>query len=146
MVDVNTIIQSALNTLLVAIAGIIVTFLINLIKQGVSYINEKIDLIKDQKLKEYCKQMMQAAETMKDELLSGSDKKQWVTKKLVKFSKEKNISISEEAISNLIQSIFQELDGITLNTYKQKFTSSVESIDLESIINKAVDKALSEAK
>jgi len=136
--------QNALYTLLVALAGVAVKFIVDLIKKGVEYVNEKIELIKDEKLKEYAKEMMQAAETMKDTLLNGTEKKKWVTDKLMVFAQEKDINISEETISNLIESIFQELDGITLNTYKQEALTG--EIDLEEIINQAVNKALDNAK
>jgi len=137
--DFNALFQSALATLITAVLGIAVKFVIDLIKKGVDYINEKIELIKDEKLKSYTKELMQAAETMKDTLLNGTEKKKWVTDKLIAYTKEKKINISEEMISNLIQSIFQELDGITLNTYKKEVTIDV---DLEDIINDVVSKTL----
>jgi len=140
--DWNAILQSALTVLLTTVAGIAVKFIVDLIKKGVEYINEKIELIKDEKFKTYAKELMQAAETMKDILLNGTEKKQWVTDKLIAYTKEKGINISEEAISNLIQSIFQELDGITLNTYKQS-TATVD-VDLDAIIDSAVTRLLNE--
>jgi len=138
--EFSTIFNEALCALLVAVAGILVTFIVNLIKKGVNYLNERIDLIKDDKFKKYCKDLMQAAETMKDELLNGSQKKKWVTDKLVAYANEKKIPVTEEQISNLIQSIFLELDGITLNKYK-----NVTEVDLEKVISDTVDKVLTTA-
>jgi len=139
--DWTAIFQSALITLITAVIGIATKFLIDLIKKGVTLINERIGLIKDEKLKAYCVELMQAAETMKEILLNGSQKKQWVIDRLVVYAKENNIPITEEAISNLIQSIFQELDGITLNTYKLE-SDTVDTELLEEIISSAVNNAM----
>jgi len=136
----SSILNDALYALLVAVVGVLVTFIVNLIKKGVNYLNEKIDLIKDEKFKKQCKDLMQAAETMKDELLNGSQKKKWVTDKLIDYANKKKIPVTDEQISNLIQSIFQELDGITLNKYK-----ATTEIDLEKVISDTVDKVLTTA-
>jgi len=138
--EFSTIFNEALCALLVAVVGVLVTFIVNLIKKGVNYLNEKIDLIKDEKFKKQCKDLMQAAETMKDELLNGSQKKKWVTDKLIDYANKKKIPVTDEQISNLIQSIFQELDGITLNKYK-----ATTEIDLEKVISDTVDKVLTTA-
>lgn len=117
-----------------AIAGIITRFVILLIKKAANYINAKIDKIKDDDFRQHCKDMMQAAETMTTELLNGPEKKEWVIKELMKYAKEKDIPITEEKCGILVQTIFQELNGITLNTNKK------EKID--SIITESIDKTL----
>lgn len=55
----------------VAFAGILVKFVVSLIKLGLSFINEKIDSIKNDNLKAYCKELMEAAETMTEQLVTG---------------------------------------------------------------------------
>ena len=51
---------------------------------------------------------------------SGEDKKVYVTELLKAWIKKTGISMTDEQLSILIEGIFAELDGITVNTYKQK--------------------------
>ena len=51
---------------------------------------------------------------------SGEDKKAYVTELLKAWIKKTGISMTDEQLSILIEGIFAELDGITVNTYKQK--------------------------
>jgi len=141
--DFSTIFRDALYVFLAAVAGIITKFLVSLFNQGITYLKEKIDNIKNEKFKDYCKEMMEAAETMTDTLLNGSMKKDWVTQKLIEYTKKKNINITESEISILIQAIFKELDGITLNTYKQANNSnSNPNVNVDEIINKTINAML----
>jgi len=136
--DWNNIFQGVLISLIVTIITISAKFLIDLAKRGVELLKEKIDGIKDEKLRQYCKDLMQAAETMTNILLNGEDKKAWVTEKLIAYVKEKKLNISDETISNMIQSIFKELDGITLNTYKQ--STIIEDSILEDVVRKTINE------
>ena len=51
---------------------------------------------------------------------SGEDKKAYVTELLKAWIKKTGISMTDEQLSILIEGIFAELDGITVNTYKQE--------------------------
>lgn len=51
---------------------------------------------------------------------SGEDKKAYVTELLKAWIKKTGLSMTDEQLSILIEGIFAELDGITVNTYKQE--------------------------
>lgn len=51
---------------------------------------------------------------------SGEDKKAYVTELLKAWIKKTGLSMTDEQLSILIEGIFVELDGITVNTYKQE--------------------------
>lgn len=51
---------------------------------------------------------------------SGEDKKAYVTELLKIWIKKTGFSMTDEQLSILIEGIFAELDGITVNTYKQE--------------------------
>ena len=50
---------------------------------------------------------------------SGEDKKAYVTELLKAWIKKTGLSMTDEQLSILIEGIFAELDGITVNTYKK---------------------------
>ena len=139
--DWMNILQGVLISLIVTVITISAKYLISLIKRGVELLKEKIDGIKDEKFRQYCKDLMQAAETMTTVLLTGADKKDWVTEKLIAYVNEKGLNVPEDMISDMIQSIFKELDGITLNTYKQEKTE----IAIEEVINEVINRTISTA-
>ena len=51
---------------------------------------------------------------------SGEAKKAYVTDLLQAWIKKSGIKMTDEQISILIEGVFAELDGITVNTYKQE--------------------------
>lgn len=55
---------------------------------------------------------------------TGEDKKAYVTELLKAWIKKTSISMTDEQLSILIEGIFAELDGITVNTYKQEQNSN----------------------
>ena len=66
---------------------------------------------------DYAEKCINAAEKL---VTGGEDKKVYVTELLKAWIKKTGISMTDEQLSILIEGIFAELDGITVNTYKQK--------------------------
>lgn len=75
--------------------------------------------LKDKKyegLLEFVEKAINAAESIyKLVAKSGDEKKAYVTNKIKAYVKEHHIDISDDQIELLIQAVFTELDGLTLN-------------------------------
>lgn len=72
-------------------------------------------------LVDYAEKCINAAEKLVTG--TGEDKKAYVTELLKAWIKKTGISMADEQLSILIEGIFAELDGITVNTYKQEQNS-----------------------
>jgi hypothetical protein len=88
--------------------------------------------------------MINAAESMTTQLLNGEEKKAWVKEKLIEYCKSNDkISFTDEQIDNLIQAVFNELDGISVN---KSVNVTVTNEELQTLIASAVETALSTIK
>lgn len=67
---------------------------------------------------DYAEKCINAAEKLV--VGTGEAKKDYVTELLKTWIKKTGISMTDEQISVLIEGIFAELDGVTVNTYKQE--------------------------
>lgn len=84
----------------------------------VPYFAGKIDQTKLSFLKDYIQKAIAYAESAITGTGKGSEKFDLVLKKVEEWMNGKNIPITEEQLKILIQGIFAECDGITVNTTK----------------------------
>lgn len=96
---------------LLIVVLLVARYLVPAIKTFVS--NEKYENLID-----YAEKCINAAEKLVTG--SGEDKKAYVTDLLQAWIKKSGIKMTDEQISILIEGVFAELDGITVNTYKQE--------------------------
>lgn len=79
----------------------------------------KLGDAKDTKLVSFITTCMNAAESIFKLIeKSGDEKKAWVIEKIKKYAEDNKLNITDEQIDLLIQALFTELDGVTLNTNK----------------------------
>lgn len=85
----------------------------------IPYVSLKLKDAKDSKLVNFIEKAINAAESIfKFAEKSGDQKKEYVTNKVKEYVKKLKINITDEQIDLLIQGVFTELDGITVNTNK----------------------------
>lgn len=108
----NDILFKVICYLILAAITAIVGYLCPLFK---TTLNSYVSKIQNEKLQNYVVLAVQAAESKVKELLTGGDKKQYVTERIKEFCDKNSITITDEQIEVLIQGVFQELDGITIN-------------------------------
>lgn len=106
--DLFTIVQYGISILIV----IVFRYLI-------PYVSLKLKDEKYANLLSFIAKAVNAAESIyKETLGSGEQKKNYVINKIKDYIKKNNIKITDEQIDLLIQAIFTELDGRTINTCK----------------------------
>lgn len=82
----------------------------------IPYAKLKLDNTKYKNVIEMIEKGINAAETIFKGLeKSGEEKKQFVIDYVTRYASEHNIKISKEQIVILLEAIFNELDGITVN-------------------------------
>lgn len=82
-------------------------------------ISLKLKDAKDTKLVQFIERAINAAESIfKFVEKSGIQKKEYVIARIKEYVKKLKIDITDEQIDLLIQALFTELDGKTINTYK----------------------------
>lgn len=94
---------------------VIARYLVPAIKTFIN--NEKYSNVVD-----YVEKCINAAEILITG--TGTDKKAYVTTQLKDWLDKVGIKMTDEQISILIEGVFAELDGVTVNTYKKKETSN----------------------
>lgn len=101
------------------IAAIVVRYL-------VPYINSKTDDTKFLELKSFIKKAIAWAEDAITGEGKGSDKFNLVLEKAIEWINDKGIKITEEQVRIIIQGIFAEVDGATVNIKKVEVKTSEE--------------------
>lgn len=111
-------------TLFKIVEYVVLAVILVVARYVIPMLRAKINTDKYQLLKDYAEKCINAAE----KLISGTgaEKKEFVTDLLQQWAKKTGFQITDEQISILIEGIFAELDGYTVNTYKKEQTAKTE--------------------
>lgn len=110
------------------------------VRYVVPYLDTKIDDTKLLELKSFVRKAIAWAEVAIDGKGMGPDKFDLVLEKVLTWINEKGVKLTEEQARILIQGIFAEVDGYTVNRYGIE-----EDINFEDEIEEAIEDVIEEA-
>ena len=111
-----TVMDETLFTIIKYAIGILGLFIF---RYAIPYVKLKLENSKYADVLDYIEKCMNAAETdpiFQEIIKAGEKKKEFVIENVTEYINKKGIKITTEQLNILIQALFTELDGDTLNT------------------------------